>query len=85
MDCVKKIAAFRCMGSEKHRKTDSDRDLSDTVEEVGSNLVNMFTVERDTSLAEGAGAPGSTDVGGMAHRKTVDEAARDDTRVAKKD
>jgi len=33
---------------------------------VGKGIVNTFTVERDTSLADGAGAPGSTDVGGMA-------------------
>jgi hypothetical protein len=38
---------------------------SDAFEEVGKGIVNTFTVDRETSLADGAGAPGSTDVGGM--------------------
>ena len=37
----------------------------DAIEEVGKGIVNTFTVDRDTSLADGAGAPGSTAVGGM--------------------
>lgn len=41
-------------------------DGGDALHEVGKGIVNTFTVERDTSLADGAGAPGSTDVGGMA-------------------
>ena len=40
--------------------------ITDDVQRVGRNVVNTFTVERDTGLADGAGAPGSTDVGGTA-------------------
>ena len=40
-------------------------DVSDAMEETAKGVVNTFTVERDTSLADGAGAPGSTDVGGF--------------------
>ena len=39
--------------------------IADDVQRVGANVVNMFTVKRDTRLAEGAGAPGSTEVGGL--------------------
>jgi hypothetical protein len=35
------------------------------VRRIERNIVNAFTVERDTSLAEGAGPPGSTEVGGQ--------------------
>lgn len=35
-----------------------------TAERITENVVNTFTTERDTSLADGAGAPGSTAVGG---------------------
>lgn len=34
---------------------------------MAKGIVNLFTVERDTSLADGAGAPGSTSVGGDTH------------------
>lgn len=50
-------------------------DIEDAIEEIGRGIVNAFTVERDTSLAEGAGAPGSTDVGGFARDEREDEAA----------
>jgi hypothetical protein len=33
------------------------------VSEIERDIVNAFTVERDTSLADGAGAPGSTAAG----------------------
>lgn len=42
-----------------------DTDTPDALEEMGKGIINAFTVERDTSLADGAGAPGSTDVGGL--------------------
>ncbi len=38
--------------------------VAERVERIERNIANAFTVERDTSLAEGAGPPGSTDVGG---------------------
>lgn len=41
------------------------RDELSAAEAAGRGVVNLFTVERDTSLADGAGAPGSTSVGGM--------------------
>jgi hypothetical protein len=44
-------------------------DGEDALREAGKGIVNAFTVERDTSLADGAGAPGSTDVGGMAKER----------------
>jgi hypothetical protein len=40
----------------------------DDIERMGRNVVNAFTVERDTDLADGAGAPGGTDVGGSKSR-----------------
>jgi hypothetical protein len=33
------------------------------VETIERDIVNAFTVERDTSLADGAGAPGTTGLG----------------------
>jgi hypothetical protein len=39
----------------------------DQAEEMARGVVNLFTVERDTSLADGAGAPGSTSVGEETH------------------
>ena len=53
-----------------------DTARSGAAEQIGRNIANTFTVDRDTSLADGAGAPGSTAVGGM----TRDEAnGRDDS------
>lgn len=46
--------------------THHEHGLAETLEQMGRGVINAFTVERDTSLAEGAGAPGSTDVGGLA-------------------
>jgi hypothetical protein len=40
--------------------------VADSLDEMGKGIVNAFTIDRDTNLADGAGAPGSTDVGGMA-------------------
>ena len=40
-----------------------DDHIPDFIEDIGRGIVNAFTVERDTSLADGAGAPGSTSVG----------------------
>jgi hypothetical protein len=39
----------------------------DQAEEMAKGVVNLFTVDRDTSLADGAGAPGSTSVGEETH------------------
>ena len=36
---------------------------SDAADEIVRDIVNAFTVERDTNLADGAGAPGSTAAG----------------------
>jgi hypothetical protein len=51
--------------SPEFEPADRGNDLSETIEEMGKGIVNTFTVERDTSLADGAGAPGSTAVGGL--------------------
>jgi hypothetical protein len=48
-------------------------DVNDMIEEIGRDILNAFTVERDTSLADGAGAPGSTNVGGFARGDREDE------------
>lgn len=42
-------------------------------DEIARGILTTFTIERDTSLAEGAGAPGSTDVGGLARDERRDE------------
>jgi hypothetical protein len=47
-------------------------DVIDALDEMGKGIINAFTVERDTSLADGAGAPGSTDVGGLARDERDD-------------
>jgi hypothetical protein len=53
------------------------RNQRDSLKETARDVVNTFTVERDTSLADGAGAPGSTNVGGSA-KPTDDD---DDDRL----
>jgi hypothetical protein len=46
------------------RKKDGERDsTSERVEEMERDILNAFTVKRDTGLADGAGAPGSTAAG----------------------
>jgi hypothetical protein len=46
------------------RKKDAPRrSTNEQVEEIERDIVNAFTVERETSLADGAGAPGSTSAG----------------------
>jgi hypothetical protein len=46
------------------RKKDAPRrSTNEQVEEIERDVVNAFTVERETSLADGAGAPGSTSAG----------------------
>jgi hypothetical protein len=60
-------------------------DSSDTLEEMGRDIAHAFTIERDTSLAEGAGAPGSTYVGGTGREGEAaphehDDAGRDRRR-----
>lgn len=35
-------------------------DAEDTARHMGEGIVNAFTVERDTDLADGGGAPGGT-------------------------
>ncbi len=57
-----------------------DADMPDALEAMGTGIINAFTVERDTSLADGAGAPGSTDVGGLGRdeRDGVTAARRQD-------
>ena len=54
--------------------------MPDALEAMGKGIINAFTVERDTSLADGAGAPGSTDVGGLGRdeRDGVPPARRQD-------
>jgi len=37
--------------------------FSERIRRIERGIANMFTVERDTSLADGAGAPGSTGLG----------------------
>jgi hypothetical protein len=46
---------------------DRTPDNKDRAEQMTRDVLNMFTVERDTSLADGAGAPGSTSVGESTH------------------
>jgi hypothetical protein len=43
--------------------------FSERIRRIERNIANAFTVERDTSLAEGAGAPGSTSVGGSSKQR----------------
>jgi hypothetical protein len=56
---------------ELHEET-RRHDVVDAIDEMGKGVINAFTVERDTSLADGAGAPGSTDVGGLAREERDD-------------
>lgn len=54
---------------------DDDRsEFVEAVDEAVEGIAHTFTVERDTSLADGAGAPGSTAVGGL----NPDDAEADD-------
>ena len=41
----------------------SSPSIGERVRRIEKGITNMFTVERDTSLADGAGAPGSTGFG----------------------
>jgi hypothetical protein len=56
---------------------DDTPDNEHRAEQMTRDVLNMFTVERDTSLADGAGAPGSTSVGESTHVDR-DDNARDD-------
>ena len=48
----------------KPGKPESRRpDIEKQAEEIERDVLNAFTVERDTGLADGAGAPGSTAAG----------------------
>ncbi len=42
--------------------------LGERIRRIERGITNMFTVERDTSLADGAGAPGSTGLGNYDER-----------------
>jgi hypothetical protein len=42
--------------------------FGERVRRIERGITNMFTVERDTSLADGAGAPGSTGFGNYDER-----------------
>ncbi len=42
--------------------------FAERVRRIERNISNMFTVERDTSLADGAGAPGTTGFGNYEQR-----------------
>ena len=56
------------IGSDDSAIPELDRNrpgITDDVQRMGANVVNMFSVERDTALADGAGTPGSTEVGGL--------------------
>ena len=49
------------------KDTDKERDdsagFAEQVRQIERDILNTYTVERDTALADGAGAPGSTAAG----------------------
>jgi hypothetical protein len=47
----------------KPNPRDSQETIEEKVERVERDVLNAFTVERNTGLADGAGAPGSTAAG----------------------
>ena len=47
----------------------SDLDTDNAGEQATEDVLNAFTVDRDTGLADGAGAPGSTSDGRPVHRR----------------
>jgi hypothetical protein len=55
-----------CIAPQSSMDKRAKTSAGDVGKEMGKDVVNTFTVERDTSLADGAGAPGSTSVGGSA-------------------
>ena len=50
------------MTKRETREQEPDHDAEST-DQVQRNILNAFVVERETGLADGAGAPGSTAVG----------------------
>ena len=52
---------------EDMKDTDKERDdsagFAEQVRQIERDILNTYTVERDTGLADGAGAPGSTSAG----------------------
>jgi len=42
--------------------------IGERVRRIERGITNMFTVKRDTSLADGAGAPGTTGLGNYGDR-----------------
>ena len=51
------------MAEQKKPKTSKGPTLEDRARIFEREILNAFTVERNTSLADGAGAPGSTAAG----------------------
>ena len=51
------------MNKQKPPANDQGASENDAVLEIERDVLNAFTVERDTNLADGAGAPGSTAAG----------------------
>ena len=49
--------------SERNPAGNDRRRPDEPAHEIERDIVNAFTVERDTNLADGAGAPGSTAAG----------------------
>ena len=47
----------------ERKKAAPRRSMDEKVEELERDVVNAFTVKRETGLADGAGAPGSTAAG----------------------
>jgi hypothetical protein len=51
------------MAEQKPPRDPNHPTLDDRARRIERGIVNAFTVKRDTSLADGAGAPGSTAAG----------------------
>ena len=49
--------------SEPNRPKDEDEPIDDRIRQIEREILSAFTVERQTGLADGAGAPGSTAAG----------------------
>jgi hypothetical protein len=49
--------------TDKHDAAKRNHPFQDRIRRAERNILNAFTVKRETSLADGAGAPGSTAAG----------------------